>query len=214
MLSLKNLFRLTENNTNIQTEIVAGLTTFLTMVYIIVVNPAILSAAGVPFEQVFMATIISAVVGTLCMGFFANYPIAIAPGMGLNAYFASVVAAEGLSYQTVFGTVFVAGILFILLSLTTLRETLIKAIPSSLKYGITSGIGLFIAFNGLKMAGIVAPNEANIVGLGDLHQPMTLLTLIGLFITLILFLEHEGCLIYWYAYNYNYSYFYRTIIVQ
>ncbi|CDQ40772.1 Guanine/hypoxanthine permease PbuO [Virgibacillus salexigens] len=187
MLSLKNLFRLTENNTNIQTEIVAGLTTFLTMVYIIVVNPAILSAAGVPFEQVFMATIISAVVGTLCMGFFANYPIAIAPGMGLNAYFASVVAAEGLSYQTVFGTVFVAGILFILLSLTTLRETLIKAIPSSLKYGITSGIGLFIAFNGLKMAGIVAPNEANIVGLGDLHQPMTLLTLIGLFITLILF---------------------------
>ncbi len=187
MLSLKNLFRLTENNTNIQTEIVAGLTTFLTMVYIIVVNPAILSAAGVPFEQVFMATIISAVVGTLCMGFFANYPIAIAPGMGLNAYFASVVAAEGLLYQTVFGTVFVAGILFILLSLTTLRETLIKAIPSSLKYGITSGIGLFIAFNGLKMAGIVAPNEANIVGLGDLHQPMTLLTLIGLFITLILF---------------------------
>lgn len=187
MLSLKNLFRLTENNTNIQTEIVAGLTTFLTMVYIIVVNPAILSAAGVPFEQVFMATIISAVVGTLCMGFFANYPIVIAPGMGLNAYFASVVAAEGLSYQTVFGTVFVAGILFILLSLTTLRETLIKAIPSSLKYGITSGIGLFIAFNGLKMAGIVAPNEANIVGLGDLHQPMTLLTLIGLFITLILF---------------------------
>ncbi|WP_038245687.1 NCS2 family permease [Virgibacillus salexigens] len=184
---MKNLFRLTENNTNIQTEIVAGLTTFLTMVYIIVVNPAILSAAGVPFEQVFMATIISAVVGTLCMGFFANYPIAIAPGMGLNAYFASVVAAEGLSYQTVFGTVFVAGILFILLSLTTLRETLIKAIPSSLKYGITSGIGLFIAFNGLKMAGIVAPNEANIVGLGDLHQPMTLLTLIGLFITLILF---------------------------
>ncbi|WP_337969824.1 NCS2 family permease [Virgibacillus salexigens] len=184
---MKNLFRLTENNTNIQTEIVAGLTTFLTMVYIIVVNPAILSAAGVPFEQVFMATIISAVVGTLCMGFFANYPIAIAPGMGLNAYFASVVAAEGLLYQTVFGTVFVAGILFILLSLTTLRETLIKAIPSSLKYGITSGIGLFIAFNGLKMAGIVAPNEANIVGLGDLHQPMTLLTLIGLFITLILF---------------------------
>ncbi|MYL42877.1 NCS2 family permease [Virgibacillus salexigens] len=184
---MKNLFRLTENNTNIQTEIVAGLTTFLTMVYIIVVNPAILSAAGVPFEQVFMATIISAVVGTLCMGFFANYPIVIAPGMGLNAYFASVVAAEGLSYQTVFGTVFVAGILFILLSLTTLRETLIKAIPSSLKYGITSGIGLFIAFNGLKMAGIVAPNEANIVGLGDLHQPMTLLTLIGLFITLILF---------------------------
>lgn len=187
MFVLDKIFKLTKNNTNIQTEVIAGLTTFLTMVYIVVVNPAILSAAGVPFDQVFMATVISAVVGTLCMAFFANYPIAIAPGMGLNAYFASVVASEGLTYQAIFGTVFVAGIIFILLSLTTLRETLIKAIPASLKYGITSGIGLFIAFNGLRMAGIVAPNEANIVGLGDLHNPMTALTLVGLFITLILF---------------------------
>lgn len=186
MNSLENLFKLKQNNTTIQTEFVAGITTFLTMVYIVVVNPAILSSAGVPFDQVFMATVIAAVVGTVFMALGANYPIAIAPGMGLNAYFASVVASQGLSYQVVFGTVFLAGILFVLLSFTKLRETLIWAIPPSLKFGITSGIGLFIAFLGLKMSGIVVPNEANMVGFGDLHQPMTLLTLAGLFITLIL----------------------------
>src|SRR5690625_3572154 len=133
------------------------------MVYIIVVNPAILSAAGVPFDQVFMATIIAAVVGTLCMGLFANYPIAIAPGMGLNAYFTSVVVSQGLSYQVVFGTVFLAGIIFILLSLTSLRETLIGAIPASLKFGITSGIELFIAFLVLKMSSFVITNESTIL---------------------------------------------------
>src|SRR5699024_4817477 len=132
-LFMERFFKLEQNQTNTRTEIVAGITTFLTMVYIIVVNPAILSAAGVPFDQVFMATVITAVVGTLYMGIFANYPIAIAPGMGLNAYFASVVATHGISYQIVFGTVFLAGIFFVLLSLTKLRETLIGAIPPSLK---------------------------------------------------------------------------------
>lgn len=185
---MKEFFKLEQNETNVQTEFMAGLTTFLTMVYIIIVNPAILSAAGVPFDQVFMATVITAVTGTLYMGIFANYPIAIAPGMGLNAYFASVVATQGVSYQVVFGTVFLAGVIFMLLSFTKLRETLIGAIPPSLKFGITSGIGLFIAFLGLKMSGIVVPNEANMVGFGDLHEPVTLLTLAGLFITLILFI--------------------------
>lgn len=147
-----------ERGTTVKTEFVAGITTFLTMVYIIVVNPAILSAAGVPFDQVFMATIIAAVVRTLYMGIFAKYPIAIAPGMGMNAYFASVVATHGVSYQVVFGTVFLAGLLFVLLTFSSLREVLIRAIPKSLKYGITSGIGLFIAFIGLKMAGIVVPS--------------------------------------------------------
>ncbi|GAB3060895.1 NCS2 family permease [Virgibacillus ainsalahensis] len=192
---MKDIFKLKQNNTNIRTEFTAGMTTFLTMVYIIVVNPAILTSAGVPFDQVFMATVISAVVGTLYMGLFANYPIAIAPGMGMNAYFASVVATQGISYQVVFGAVFVAGIIFILLSLTHLRETLIYAIPASLKYGITSGIGLFIAFVGLRNAGLVVPNEANIVGLGDLSDPMVLLTIGGLFITLVLFvLKTKGAL--------------------
>lgn len=183
---MEKLFKLKENGTNAKTEWLAGITTFLTMVYIVVVNPAILSSAGVPFDQVFMATVIAAVIGTLCMALFANYPIAIAPGMGMNAYFASVVATHGISYQTVFGAVFLAGLLFLLLTFTSLRETLIQSIPAPLKYGITSGIGLFIAFIGLKMSGIVVPNQATLVSFGDLHQPVTLLSLLGLFITLIL----------------------------
>jgi len=192
---MKDFFKLKKNNTTIQTETTAGVTTFITIAYIIVVNPSILAGAGLPFDQVFMATVISAVVGTLIMGIFANYPIAIAPGMGINAYFASVVTTQGLSYQVVFGAVFIAGIIFILLSLTTFRETLIRAIPRSLKYGITAGIGLFIAFTGLKSAGIVVPNESNIVGLGDLQNPMTLLSIIGLAITLILYvLKVKGSL--------------------
>lgn len=182
------LFKLKENQTNIQTEILAGVTTFLTMVYIVVVNPIILSDAGVPFQQVFTATIIAAVIGTLWMGLAANYPIAIAPGMGLNAYFAySVVGTHGnINYQTAFAAVFVAGIIFIILSLTSFRQKLIEAIPENLKYGISAGIGLFIAFIGLKMSGIITKNEANLVGLGNLHAPGTLLTIAGLAITLIL----------------------------
>ncbi|MED3787338.1 NCS2 family permease [Peribacillus frigoritolerans] len=182
---MEKFFSLKENGTDIRTEVMAGVTTFLTMVYILIVNPALLSSIGIPFEQVFMATVISAVIGTLIMGLVAKYPIAIAPGMGLNAYFASVVGAQGLSYQTVFGTVFIAGLLFLLISVTSLRKMIIDAIPDSLKYGITSGIGLFIAFIGLKNAGIIVPNESTMVTLGDLHQQGTVLALAGLFITLI-----------------------------
>ncbi|TDL93253.1 NCS2 family permease [Vibrio vulnificus] len=182
---MEKFFSLKENGTDVRTEVMAGVTTFLTMVYILIVNPALLSSIGIPFEQVFMATVISAVIGTLIMGLVAKYPIAIAPGMGLNAYFASVVGAQGLSYQTVFGTVFIAGLLFLLISVTSLRKMIMDAIPNSLKYGITSGIGLFIAFIGLKNAGIVVPNESTMVTLGDLHQPGTVLALAGLFITLI-----------------------------
>jgi AGZA family xanthine/uracil permease-like MFS transporter len=182
---MEKFFSLKENGTDIRTEVMAGVTTFLTMVYILIVNPALLSSIGIPFEQVFMATVISAVIGTLIMGLVAKYPIAIAPGMGLNAYFASVVGAQGLSYQTVFGTVFIAGLLFLLISVTSLRKMIIDAIPNSLKYGITSGIGLFIAFIGLKNAGIIVPNESTMVTLGDLHQQGTVLALAGLFITLI-----------------------------
>ncbi|MDQ1912880.1 NCS2 family permease [Paenibacillus sp. GD4] len=183
---MERFFKLQQHGTTVKTELIAGITTFLTMVYIIIVNPAILSSAGVPFEQVFMATIISAVIGTLIMGLLAKYPIAIAPGMGMNAYFASVVGSQGLSYQVVFGTVFLAGIIFVLLSLSSFRAALLRAIPNSLKYGITSGIGLFIAFIGLKMSGIVVPSEATMVAFGDLHKPATVLTLIGLFLTLVL----------------------------
>lgn len=182
------LFKLRENQTNIKTEVIAGITTFLTMVYIVVVNPVVLSSAGVPFPQVFTATIIAAALGTLWMAFFANYPIAIAPGMGLNAYFAySVVGHHGnINYETAFAAVFVAGIIFLILSLTPFREKLIQAIPENLKHGISAGIGLFIAFIGLKMSGIIVKNPENLVGLGNLHSPSVLLTLAGLFITLIL----------------------------
>lgn len=183
---IEKLFGLKESGTNIKTEVLAGVTTFLTMVYIVIVNPAILSAAGIPFDQVFMATIIAAVVGTLTMGLLAKYPVAVAPGMGLNAYFTTVVASQGLTYQAVLGTVFLAGLIIILLSLTNLRKALIEAIPAPLKYGITAGIGLFIAFLGLKMAGIVQPNEATMITLGDLTEPATALAVGGLILTLIL----------------------------
>ncbi|MCA1022662.1 NCS2 family permease [Halobacillus litoralis] len=181
---MNKLFRLEENQTNIKTEILAGITTFLTMVYIVVVNPAILSGAGVPFGQVFMATIIAAVTGTLIMSFAANYPIAIAPGMGLNAYFVTEVVQQDVSYSVIFGSVFVAGILFVILSLTSLRKTLIMAIPPSLKYGITSGIGLFIAFLGLRMSGIIVESDTTLVTLGDMTSPGVLLTVFGLMVTL------------------------------
>lgn len=182
------MFKLTENHTNVKTEILAGITTFFTMVYIVVVNPIILADAGVPFQQVFTATIIAAVVGTLWMGLFANYPIAIAPGMGLNAYFAySVVGGhQGISYQTAFAAVFIAGLIFVILSLTPLREKLIDAIPDNLKHGITAGIGLFIAFIGLRLTKIITAHPTNLVGLGDLHAPSAVLTLVGLAVTLVL----------------------------
>lgn len=181
------MFKLNENQTTAKTEILAGITTFLTMVYIVIVNPIILSDAGVPFEQVFTATIIAAVVGTLWMGLFANYPIAIAPGMGLNAYFAySVVGPGNIDYQTAFAAVFVAGLIFIGLSLTSFRKNLIEAIPNNLKHGITAGIGLFIAFIGLRLSEIITDHPTNLVGLGDLHRASPLLALTGLAITLIL----------------------------
>ncbi|SEN10364.1 putative MFS transporter, AGZA family, xanthine/uracil permease [Mesobacillus persicus] len=181
------MFKLLEHNTTVKTEILAGITTFFTMVYIVVVNPVILADAGVPFDQVFTATIIAAVIGTLWMALFANYPIAIAPGMGLNAYFAySVVGGNNISYETAFAAVFIAGLLFIILSLTTFREKLIEAIPDTLKHGITAGIGLFIAFIGLRLTGIVTSHPTNLVALGDLHSPSAVLALVGLAITLIL----------------------------
>ena len=184
------MFKLKENRTNVKTELIAGITTFFTMVYIVVVNPVILSDAGVPFNQVFTATIIASVVGTLWMALFANYPIAIAPGMGLNAYFAySVVGGpQHINYETAFAAVFVAGIIFVILSLTPLREKLIEAIPENLKYGITAGIGLFIAFISLRLTKIITADPDNLVRLGNLHTPSAILTIVGLAITLILLL--------------------------
>ena len=183
------MFHLKENGTTVKTELFAGLTTFLTMAYVIIVNPIILSDAGVPIDQVFMATIIAAVIGTGWMALCANYPIAVAPGMGLNAYFTYtvVLASNGeISYLTAFSAVFVAGIIFIIISLTPFREKLITAIPENLKLAITAGIGLFIAFIGLRMSGIVVADKSNLVGFGDITEPGTLLTFVGLFVTIAL----------------------------
>lgn len=184
---MDRMFRLQERGTTLGTEILAGITTFFTMVYIVIVNPGILSAAGMDFHGVFVATIAASIIGTLIMGLASNYPIVIAPGMGLNAYFAfSVVGGGGVTWQTALGAVFVAGVIFILLSLTQFRYMLLDAIPTSLKHAITVGIGLFITFIGLQNSGLVVDSPATLLTLGTLTEPMTLLTIIGLIVSLIL----------------------------
>lgn len=184
---MESWFRVKERGSSIGTELLAGITTFFTMVYIVVVNPGILSDAGMDFHGVFVATVLASIIGTLIMGLAANYPIVIAPGMGLNAYFAySVVGGGGFSWQTALGAVFVAGLIFIVLSLTKFRYILIDSIPPSLKYAITAGIGLFITFIGLQNSGVIVSSPATLVEFGDLSEPMTLLTMIGLVVTLVL----------------------------
>ncbi|SEO34065.1 NCS2 family permease [Paenibacillus sp. OV219] len=184
---MDKLFKLKERGTTVGTEVIAGITTFLTMVYIVIVNPGILSEAGMDFHGVFIATVLASVTATLIMGLFSNYPIVLAPGMGLNAYFAyTVVGGSGFSWQVALGAVFIGGVLFVLLSLTPFRYMLLDAIPSSLKHAITAGIGLFITFIGLQNAKIIVDSPATLLTLGDLTQPMTLLTVVGLIVSLIL----------------------------
>lgn len=181
---LERLFKLRENKTNVRTEVLAGITTFMTMAYIIVVNPGIISETGMPLEAVMFATCISAAVATLLMAFLANYPFVLAPGMGLNAYFTyTVVLGMGISWQTALGAVFISGIVFFILSVTKIRETIVNSVPISLKSAIAAGIGLFIAFIGLSNGGLVVANPATMVGIGDFTQANTILTLIGLIIT-------------------------------
>jgi AGZA family xanthine/uracil permease-like MFS transporter len=184
---LERQFKLQEHGTTVRTELVAGLTTFLTMAYIIFVNPSILGDAGMPKDAVFVATCLIAALGTLIMGLYANYPIALAPGMGLNAYFAYVVVlGMGFTWQTALGAVFISGCLFLVVTLTGLREQIIKGIPQSLRVAITVGIGMFLAIIALKSAGIVAASPATFVTLGDLHKPSTVLAIIGFFTIVVL----------------------------
>ena len=181
---LEKLFKLSENKTNVRTEVLAGLTTFMTMAYIIVVNPNIVKDAGMPFQGVMIATIFSAAFATLLMGVLANYPFALAPGMGLNAYFTyTVVIGMGHSWQTALGAVFISGIVFLILTLVKVREMIIDAVPVSVRYAISAGIGLFIAFIGLKNAGIIVANANTLVQLGNITQGLPLLAVIGLIIT-------------------------------
>jgi len=190
---LERVFHLQENQTTLRRELLAGLTTFMTMAYVVVVNPRILSEAGMPVEGVLFATCISSAVATLIMGLWANYPIALAPGMSLNAYFTySIVLGRGVPWQTALGVVFLSGLLFLLLTLTNVREQIVNGIPDCLKYGTAAGIGLFIAFIGLRNANVIVANPATFVGLGKVSDPQVRLAAAGLALIAILMVRRVG----------------------
>ncbi|MED4206409.1 NCS2 family permease [Neobacillus mesonae] len=184
---LDRFFKITERNSTVRTEILAGLTTFMTMSYIIFVNPLILSDAGIPKEAALAATIYASVFCTLLMALWANFPVAVAPGMGLNAFFSyTVVLGAGLSWQTALGAVFISGIVFFILTVTGVRQMIVDGIPDVLKSAIGVGIGLFIAFIGFKNAGIVVASDATTVALGNVTSKGTLIALIGLILAAVL----------------------------
>ncbi|MFO7674257.1 MAG: NCS2 family permease [Lutibacter sp.] len=180
---LDKFFKITENKSTLKTEIIAGITTFMTMVYILAVNPSILSAAGMDKDAVFTATALSAIVATLVMALVAKLPFALAPGMGLNAFFAfTVVLGMGYSWEFALTAVFLEGIIFILLTAFNIRELIVNSIPLNLKHAVSVGIGLFIAFIGLKGTGLIVDNPATLVGLGDMRNPAVLVGLAGVII--------------------------------
>ncbi|CAH0277112.1 Adenine permease AdeP [Pseudomonas sp. Bi70] len=180
---LERLFQLNAHNTNVRTELLAGVTTFLTMAYILFVNPSILGETGMDKGAVFVATCLAAAFGSAVMGLIANYPIALAPGMGLNAFFTyTVVMGMGHTWQVALGAVFLSACLFFLLSIFKIREWIINSIPLELRSAIAAGIGLFLALIALQNAGIVAANPATMVGLGDLSSPAALLAILGFFL--------------------------------
>lgn len=191
-------FEFSKHNTDFRRETIGGITTFLAMAYILIVNPIILSNAGMDQDALFTATAVAAIVGTLVMGLYARYPIALAPGMGLNAFFAfSVVLGMGIPWEHALAGVFVSGIIFLILALSGIREKLINAIPSGLKYAVSAGIGFFIAFVGLQNAGIIVANDATIVGLGDLRESGPALSIFGIAITAVLLtLKVRGAVFY------------------
>lgn len=194
MKLLERQFKLSENATTVKTELIAGVTTFLTMAYIIFVNPSILSEAGMDYGAVFVATCVAAAIGCFIMGLFANYPIAQAPGMGLNAFFTyGVVLGMGYTWEAALGAVFFSGLCFFVLSIFRIREWIINSIPMSLRLGIAAGIGFFLALIALKNAGIVVADPATLVSLGDLSEPAALYALLGFFvITALAYLKVTG----------------------
>ncbi len=194
---LERVFKLSERQTTPKQEILAGLTTFMTVSYMVIVNPLILSDAGIPKEAALAATIYAIVFSTILMALWANFPIVTGPGMGLNAFFTySVVLGQGLSWQTALGAVFISGILFFLLTVTGIRSKIVDAIPNVLKASIAVGIGLFVAFIGLKNAGLVVANESTFVGVGNVLDKGPLLTIFGLILAAVLMAKHvKGALI-------------------
>ncbi len=191
MNMLDKIFKLKENNTTVKTELVAGFTTFLTIAYILAVNPATLAVSGMDKGAVFTATALASAIATFLMGFWANYPVVLSAGMGLNAYFAYTICGAELAgvedpWKIALAAVFVEGIIFLILSFFKFRETMVNAIPQNLKYGITAGIGLFVAFIGLKSAGVVVNNDSTLVELGDFGNPAFALCMVGVLVIAIL----------------------------
>ncbi|MXQ55986.1 NCS2 family permease [Shimazuella sp. KC615] len=189
---ISSFFKLEEYKTNVRTEVIAGITTFFAMAYIILVNPNLLSKTGMDFGAVFVATCLSAALGTFLMGVIANYPIALAPGMGLNAYFTfAVCLGMGIPWQKALGAVFISGVIFLLLTVTKVREMIINSIPPTLKFAVSAGIGILIAFIGMKNAGLIVANEATFIALNPKisYDPNILLTIFGLVFTVILMLR-------------------------
>lgn len=187
---MEKFFKLSENNTTIRQEIIAGVTTFLTMAYIVFVNPAILSATSMDQGALITATILSAIIGTGLCGFWVNAPFAMAPGMGLNAFFAfTLVLGQGATWQEALGVVFISGVLFVILTVTGVRKSLIKSIPMELRLAVGAGIGLFIAFLGMQTMGLIVDNPATLVGLGHFDTKLTL-SIIGLSIMILLEVKH------------------------
>lgn len=188
---VEKFFKLNEKGSNVKTELIAGLTTFLAMAYILGVNPAVLADAGMDKASVFLATAISAGVASIIMGLVANYPVALASGMGVNALFAYTICGQmGFSWAAALSAVFISGIIFILISVTGVRKAIINAIPVQLKLAIGAGIGFFIAFVGLKNAGIIVASPATFVTIGNLTDPTVLLAIVGLLITIALVIKN------------------------
>ena len=184
---LEKLFKLKESNTNIQTELLAGFTTFITMAYIIFVNPQMMSSTGMDLGASFVGTCVAAAIACIAMGFYSNWPIGLAPGMGLNAFFTYTVVGEmGYTWEIALGAVFLAGILFWIMSVTPIRQWMLESIPMNLRIAMGSGVGLFIGFIGLKNGGIIVSNEATLVSIGDLLKVETLLAMLGFLLIAIL----------------------------
>src|SRR3954454_19598833 len=195
---LERLFHVRAAGSTPGREVLGGITTFLTMAYILAVNPVFLTAAGIPQEGAILATALSAAFATLLMAFLANYPIALAPGMGMNAFFAyGICVGSGVPWPVALGLVFWAGILFVMLTVTGARRVLVRAVPEVIKLAGAVGIGLFIAFIGLQHGGIVRADKNTMVALGDLHAPAALLALFGLAVTIALMAAGVRTAIFW-----------------
>ena len=194
----EKLFKLSEKKTNVRTELIAGLTTFLAMAYILAVNPSVLAASGMDTNSVFLATAIASGISCLLMGLLANYPVALSAGMGTNALFAyTLCIGAGYSYQEALAVVFMSGVIFLVISVTGIRKIVINAIPKNMKLAIGTGIGFFVAFIGLKNAGIVIANSATAVSLGSFADPEVLLAIIGLLVTIALVVKKVPAGVFW-----------------